>query len=68
MKPKIKTYSIEAIYGGCTKCDGELVNQNGSFMLSLNHDEIIQCQDCLTEHSFPVDLRKVRGPEHPAFF
>ncbi len=66
-KPKIKTYSIQGIYAGCTQCDGELVNQDGSFLLSIYHDEIIQCQDCWTEHKFPTQIRKVRGPHHSAF-
>lgn len=66
MKPEIKTYSIQAVYGGCTKCDGELINQNGSFLLS-KYDETIFCQDCNTEHEFPIDLYEVKGPNHPAF-
>ena len=67
MKPEIKTYSIQAVYGGCTKCDGELINQDGSFCLSPTHDETIFCQDCTTEHEFPIDLYEVKGPNHPAF-
>lgn len=68
MKPKIKTYTIEKIFAGCTRCDGEIVNQKGSTLLSLPHDEIIQCKDCGTEHSFPMDLEKIRGPRHASFY
>ena len=65
--PRIKTYIVEAIFAGCTKCDGELVNENGSFMLLPYHDEKILCQDCATEHEFPKDIQKIHGPKHPSF-
>ena len=67
MKPKIKTYTIESIFGGCTKCDGEIVNQDGSFLLNPKLDEKIVCQDCSTEHSFPKGIFKIHGPYHHSF-
>jgi DNA-directed RNA polymerase subunit RPC12/RpoP len=66
-KPKIKTYQIQAIYAGCTKCGGELVNEYGSFMLLPHETKKIRCQDCETEHDFPKNVEKIRGPKHPAF-
>jgi hypothetical protein len=66
-KPKVKTYQIEAIFAGCTQCDGELVSETGSFMLLPYHTEKIQCQDCGTEHDFPAGIRKLRGPKHSSF-
>ena len=66
-KPKIKTYQIQAIFAGCTQCDGELVNEHGSFMLVIDYVEKIHCQDCGAEHDFPAGIGKVRGPKHPSF-
>jgi len=65
--PKIKTYQIQAIFAGCTQCDGELVNEHGSFMLVIDYVEKIHCQDCGAEHDFPAGIGKVRGPKHSSF-
>tara|TARA_Y100001951_G_C11215379_1_gene225464 strand:+ start:259 stop:471 length:213 start_codon:yes stop_codon:yes gene_type:complete len=65
-KKTIRSYKILAIYGGCTQCDGELVTEDGSFMLTPQDDcsGEIKCQDCETVHVFPDKMFQSYGPQH----